>query len=168
MPDGILPDEGSADQLEYILQRPISGVMSWSLMLWVNDIEPDSDTVLGDLEEADFDGYSRVTLDRDMWTTPDVHDGCAESTWGTDAIVWHVGPDPDQTVYGYAMVDRTVGVIRFVQRFDDADIEPLEQDTDFKLLPQYTLTSAPCPAPPPVPLTCPPSSPPPPPPPPMP
>lgn len=144
MPDGILPDEGIGDQLEYIIRRAIMGVLPWELRLWVNDIEPDHETVLDDLQEATFYGYSRVTMGRDQWTVPVVNEGCAKSTWGVYPYQWNVTGGPVETVYGYAMVDVVEGVIRFIQRFDDEDITPIVIGEKVKLLPVYTLTSAAC------------------------
>lgn len=144
MPDGILPDEGIGDQLEYILRASISGVLPWRLILWVNDVEPDADTELADLTEATFGGYSAVSLTRATWTVPVVDAGCATSTWGTDAIVWYVTSGPEETVYGYAMYDTTELVLRFVQRFEPDDIVPLQVGGRLLLLPTYTLTSAAC------------------------
>lgn len=144
MPSGILPDEGIALQLECILKRTVAGISPWSLILWTNDITPTFATVLADLTEATFLGYTRVTLDRSTWTTPTVHDGCAHSTWGTDAIVWNVTGGPVETLYGYAMIDPTMNVIRFVQRFDAEDIAPIILGGKVLLLPEYTLTSAEC------------------------
>jgi len=145
MPSGILPDEGIGDQLYYILSAPIAGVVGWQLLLFVNDITPDFDAVLADLEEATWEGYSRMTLDRATWTMPDVNMGCATSTYGTEPIVYFPEGTDIQTNYGCAYVDPSKSVIRFVQRFDDADIAPIQPGGQFSLLPQYTLTSASCP-----------------------
>jgi len=145
MPDQLLPNEGIAQQLASILSAPIPGLLPWTLILWVNDITPDADTVLGDLVEATFPGYARATLSRADWTVPVVHSGCAHSTWGTDPILWFVTGPTSDVVYGYAMVDLILGVLRTVQRFDNADIQPLAPGQRIALLPEYTLTSAPCP-----------------------
>lgn len=145
MPPGILPNEGIGAQLEYILKSAISGVLPWELMFFVNDITPTAATVLADLVEASWSGYMRATLDRADWTTPTVDDGCAHSTWGTDAIVWYVTGGPTETNYGYALVDTMAGVIRCIQRFDDEDITPVVIGGQVTLLPEYTLTSAECP-----------------------
>lgn len=144
MPSGIIPNEGLGDTLEYILKRSIGGVLPWQLMFWVNDIVPDADTELGDLEEATWSGYSRVDLTRPDWTTPTVHDGCAHSTWKTEAQVWYVTGGPEETIFGFAFVDVTLGVIRFIQRLDPEDIQPVSIGGKVTLLPTYTLTSAEC------------------------
>lgn len=144
MAAGLLPNEGIAAQLEYILRAPILGVVPWELLLWVNDIVPDADVELGDLEEASFNGYTRYTLPREQWTVPEVEDGCARSTWGTVPLQWVVGNGLVQTPYGYAMIDESSGVIRFIQRFDEADITPALVGRTLKLLPTYTLGSHEC------------------------
>jgi hypothetical protein len=144
MPAGLLPSEGIGDQLEYILKRSISGVLPWTLIFWTNDIEVDCDTVLDDLVEATFGGYTRLTLDRNEWITPVVDGCCATSTWKTVAQVWNVTSGPTETIYGYAYVDFTAGVIRFIQRFDEEDIAPIVVGGKVTILPKYTLTSAEC------------------------
>lgn len=144
MPAAILPDEGIGDQLSYILNAPIAGVLPWTFILWVNDLDPSAATVLADLEEATWDGYSRQTLTRGGWTTPDVNNGCASSTYGTDPIVFVPTGPAVQTNYGAAYIDQSSGVIRWVQRFEDADIVPVIVGQAYKILPQYTLTSAEC------------------------
>jgi len=144
MPAGLLPNEGIAKQLEYILKSPISGVLPWELIFWVNDIVPDADTVLADLTEATWGGYSRLTLDRSLWTGFTVSDGCCHATWGMVAQTWYVTSGPTETIYGYAYVDYTTGVIRFIQRLDEEDIRPVEVGGRVTILPEYTLTSAEC------------------------
>lgn len=145
MPNGILTNVGAPYPLRYWLQQTISGVIDWQMMIWVNDLVPDDDTVYSDLTEATWNGYNRVTLTRSLWTSPVVTDGCAVSTWGTDPYQWYVLGDPLDTPYGWAMIDPIATEIRWVQRFDDADIAPVELGGKFLLLPRITMTSAPCP-----------------------
>jgi hypothetical protein len=146
MPSAVLPDEGLADQLAYVLSAPIVGVLPWTLILWVNDLVPDHSTVLGDLVEATWPGYHRYVLDRSEWTVPVVSQGCVASTWGTVPLSWTVGVVAAPTInYGAAYVDLGSGVLRWVQRFDNADLNPLVSGSQWRLLPQYTLTSAACP-----------------------
>lgn len=144
MPAGLMPTEGVGEMCEYILKRPIVGVLPWQLRLFKNNLTPSPTTVLANLVEADFPGYVRATLDRDAWTVPTVSGGCAVSTWGTVPLEWLVTGGPVQTIYGYAFVDATVNKLRFIQRFDPEDISPLEVGAVVKLLPRYTLTSAEC------------------------
>jgi hypothetical protein len=144
MPAGLLPDEGIAKQLEYILSAPIAGELGWKLLFFVNDIIPTRATRLADLVEATWGGYVRLTMDRDRWTVPTVTNGCAKSTWGTQNVSWTCTDGKNQTNYGYAYLDWTRGVLRFVQRFDANDIRPVVTGDRVLILPTYTLTSAEC------------------------
>lgn len=144
MPAGLAPNEGLADEIAYVLQKPISGVLPWQLRMWTNDIVPDFNTVLDDLVEATFGGYTRLTMDRDLWVIGEPDAGCVHATFGSTAQVWYCTGGPVETIYGYAYVDATLSVIRFIQRFDDADIAPLEIGGRILLLPEYTMRSAEC------------------------
>lgn len=145
MPSGILPDQGIADQLGYILSASISGVVNWQLILFVNDYVPTTATVLSDLVEATWPGYSRVTLNRSTWNTPTVSAGCATATYGSAPLVFYVGGVGSGVInYGAAYYDPGSAVLRWVQRFDDADLVPLQAGGQFQLPLQYTLTSAAC------------------------
>lgn len=113
----VAPNEGLADQLDYILSAPISGVLPWVLILWLNsDLYPSQKTVLADLTEASFTGYSRVTIDRAGWTDAEVQGDQAVSTYGTSPTTWIASGAP-QTIYGYAIITQTSSVIRYIQRF---------------------------------------------------
>jgi len=144
MPAGLIPNEGLAVTLRELLGAVAPGVLPWQMMFWKNNIVPTVNTVLANLTESDWGNYSRLTLSRDGWTVPTVVAGCAHSTWGTEPTVWTVTGGPAQTPYGYAYVDVELGVIRFVQRFDDEDIEPIIVPGVVKVLPEYTLTSHEC------------------------
>lgn len=146
MAAALLPDQGIADQLSWILSATISGVSNWQLVLWVNNYTPDNTTTLANLTEATWPGYSRVTLNRSSWTTPTVSAGCATSTYGTIPLVYYVGGVlPGVINYGMAFYDPAFAVLRWVQRFDTPDLVPLQPGGQFQILPQYTLTSASCP-----------------------
>lgn len=145
MPNGLMPTEGIGDLCEYILKRSISGVLPWRFRFWVNDLTPTVATTADQLVWSTFGGFTPFDLSRDEWTVPVVTGGCAVSTWGTDVQSWTVTGGPIETIYGYAFVDPTLNVLRFVQRFDAADIRPVEIGKKVKLLPRYTLSSCACP-----------------------
>lgn len=144
MPAGLLPNVGIADQLSYILSATITGVLPWSMLMFKNNIVPTKDTVLADLVESDWSGYSRLSLSRGVWMTPVVTGNCARSTWGTDPQVWIPSGGAGQKVYGVAYLDITTGRLRFVQRLDTPDIVDVEVGVPISILPAYTLTSAAC------------------------
>jgi hypothetical protein len=109
------PNEGLCDQLDYVLSAPISGVLSWLLMLWVNDdLVVTQQTVYADLIEATFMGYVRRTLDRSSWTAATLEGDYAVATWSTEPIVW-INSGPPATVYGWAIITPLSPVIRYIQ-----------------------------------------------------
>lgn len=134
----IIPDEGLARILASIVQLPVTGVTPWMLRLFVNDIEPDRDTVLADLVEASFGGYGAYTMVRSYWTDPVVTDHKAKSTWKTTATTWTVTSSPE-TVYGMYYTDDDFNVIRGVYRFDSPYV--LEVGGKLGVIPEMTLAS---------------------------
>lgn len=145
----VLPNEGLADQLNYIIRQTISGVLPWELQLYSNDFDPDQGTVLSDLLEATFTGYSGVTMTRSDWTAPVISANKAVSTWGTDPTSWTCTAG-GQTIYGYMAVDTALGVLRIVERFATPVVVGV--GGIISVLPRYTFTTeVPCPPPPPPP-----------------
>lgn len=145
MPAGIIPNEGIADQLSWVLATPTVLRLNWELVLFVNDITVDYDTVYEDLTEATWAGYSRMQLDMTQWQYPTVFEGCATATYGTLPVTYNVGVvAPDTINYGVAYYDPGYGVLRWVQTFDADDQVALVTGGRFSLVPQYTYTTAQC------------------------
>lgn len=144
MPAGILPNEGIGFTLSELLGRVAIPVLPWKLILWTNNYTPTATTTLANLTEATFGGYARANLDRDLWEAPVVGAGCAHSDWSPDTIDYTVTGGPFETIYGCAYLDVANGVLRFVQRFDTADIFTLELGSVYKVPVQFTLTSGEC------------------------
>jgi hypothetical protein len=144
MPAAIIPTEGVTQQHQWLLGVDTGIHLPWKLMLWVNDYTPTTATVLADLVEASWSGYSRVLLDPAMYTFADPMNGCSHAQWGTDPYVWYVTGGPVETIFGWAAIDELAGVIRRVQRFDADDIGPVTVGGQVLFLPVFTLTSAEC------------------------
>lgn len=140
----VLPNEGLVDQLAYMVKEPISGVLPWQLRLWSNNLTPGQATVLADLTECTFTGYSRVTMTRSSWQNFEVITNRARAQWGSSATSWTCTGSP-QTVYGYAMVDTALGVIRGVERFDTPQV--LATGGVLSVLPRYSYTTNTSPGP---------------------
>lgn len=141
MANGIVPDEGLAQELNDLLVNAGTSFAAWQVMLWVNDFVPDFDTVLADLVEATFPGYSRRALTAVNWSAPTITAHLATSQNGATAQSWTVGGGSDVTVFGHAYVDTIAGVLRLVQRWDDADIAPVSPGGTIELQPRFTLRS---------------------------
>jgi len=144
MPNGIIPDESLDIPLVYWLKQPISGVGDWKLILWVNDYVPVAGTTMANLTEATWGGYSRITMTRSLWQSPVISAGCGTIQWGTSPWVYFVTGGPIQTNYGWAMLDEASGKVRWVQRFDPDDLDPIEIGGKFVFWPTITGTSAAC------------------------
>lgn len=137
----VAPNEGLADQLNYLLSAPIVGVPPWLMILWTNeDLTPAQDTVFADLTEANFQGYSRVTLTRSTWTAAVIESDAAVSTYGTAPVEWNCTGDP-QSLTGWAIITPVSPVIRYIETF------PLpvtaEVGNPVAVLPRVTLTTLP-------------------------
>lgn len=139
----VLPNQGLPSLLTWTLKIAISGVPDLVFTLFVNDLEPDQDTVFDDLERASFGGFQEQVLTRSGWTTPVIADDYAVSTWGTVPTEWTVTSNP-QTVYGWAAYDPDTERLLIVERFD-VERSPGVGDT-LGVLPQFKFgTWVPCP-----------------------
>lgn len=136
----VAPNEGLADQLDYILKSTISGVANWTLVLFKNNLTPNQSTVYADLTLATFGGYSPVTLSRSTWTSAVISADKAVSTYDTTPQIWLVSSG-SETIYGYAIVTPSSPVIRYVERF--ASPIAVSAGGIIGVLPRVTLTTAP-------------------------
>lgn len=141
MPNGIVPDEGLQRECLDILDNAGTAFSAWVILLWVNDYTPTEDTTLADLTEASFTGYSRRSLTASEWSVPVVAAHKATSTWGSAPLVWTNGNASAVTVYGCAYYDTLAGRLRFVERFDDADIVAVEPGGTIAVTPRFSLRS---------------------------
>lgn len=144
MPEGIIPDEGLARGLEWTLVNGDTQTIAWELLLFVNDITPDADTVLADLVEPSWPGYSRFPIAPQGWELAAVVEHVALATWGTDPVQFVNSVGPTETVYGCGYVDPAFGVLRFVQRFDAGDIRPIAAGESVQIVPRFTRRGLPC------------------------
>ncbi len=136
----VLPNEGLADWLLWMIKDTAGGLPDLVFSLFVNDIEPDQDTTLADLEGASFGGFNELVMSRSDWVSPTVVDDLAVSQWGAVPTAWTVTADP-QTVYGWFAYNFGPMRLMICERFD----EPRDLNTGdtIKVLPKFTLTTAP-------------------------
>src|SRR5690349_7392532 len=122
MPNGIVPDESLGQCLADILGSAAALLIPWEALLFVNDFTPDGATVLADLTEPSWASYARRTLAPADWSVPVVAGGYAESTWGTGTVNFPNAASAAETVYGYAIFDPGLALLRVVERFEPGDI----------------------------------------------
>jgi len=140
VPNGIVPDEGLADECSAIVNNPATQFVAWQLLLWVNDYTPDDSTTLADLVEATFTGYSRRALVAVNWSVPTVAAHVATTT-NSPTQTWTNGDAAPVTVFGSAYLDVTAGVLRRVQRFDVSDIVAVQPGGTITVTPRFSYRS---------------------------
>ena len=136
----VLPNEGLPTLLDQMIRDLASGFVDWEMMLFVNNITPDQDTVYADLTEATFGNYSRITIDHTLWEAPTVVADHAVSTYTTTPQIWTV-TSGSETVYGYALVTVSSPIIIVVERF--ASPVAVSAGGVLAVLPRITLTTEP-------------------------
>lgn len=114
----VVPDLGEKFLVLQMLREDASA-LPLRLRLFKNDIGIGSGTVIGDMVDADFDGYAQVDLDPALWTDPITIGGRAQSQYATAAQSWTNEGVTGQTVYGYYVCDYAGTVLLWGAPFDD-------------------------------------------------
>jgi len=112
------------------------GDTTLDLHLFKNDLTPNGQTVVGDFEEADFDGYAAESVDKDEWVVSYDADGgtsLVNNILATFAAGTLAG---SQTIFGWYLT-RTGGVLLCSSRFQD----PLVVGVDGQVVPVIVATS---------------------------
>lgn len=141
MPAGVFVDEGLGRGLKWLLDNPDTALVPWELLLFVNDLEPDEDTVLADIEEPTWGGYARVTLDPATWTAPFLEAHEVRSDYGTEPVEFANDGGPTETPHGFGIFDPGNGVLVYAERFDAGDIAPVADGESKFILPRVTRRS---------------------------
>lgn len=139
----VLPNEGLADWLDWMIRHTGGDPPDLVLGLYQNDLTPDQGTVLANLTPASFGGYSQQNLTRAGWTAPTISSDKAVSSWGTVPITWNVTSSP-QTLYGWYGYNFASMRLMIVERFDVP--RPVIVGDVVSLLPRFNgQTWQPCP-----------------------
>lgn len=137
MPGVVFPDEGVGDIILSVVDPARVAGMLWRVIFFVNDYTPSRATVLADLVEASWNGYTFYTIVPANWQTPSPVTGGVMALYGTAPLTWTVLGALGQTNYGWAIIDPGPGVVRLAQRFEDDDIVPLTDGSPVQLQPQF-------------------------------
>ena len=84
--------------------------------LFKNNITPGSSTVVDDFVEADFIGYSAAQVSADDWSYTAGSPAVAEQ----QVEFVSTGGAQECPIYGYFVVERVSGDLRWCERFEDA------------------------------------------------
>src|ERR1043166_6772375 len=102
---------------EKLLNDKMSDSANWRVVLFKNNLTPDLDTVLGDLTEADFSGYDRVTP---TWGAITIAGSNRAKAVGSSCVFAHDGGGTANDVYGYALINPSSGDLLFIDRLAGA------------------------------------------------
>lgn len=140
----VIPSVYLADALMQLLA--VADVMAppWELLLWTADIEPDGSTVLADLGEVSWGGYTRRTVQRSDWGTPVVTGACAASTPANTPYSWVFGSGSAETVRGWALWEDVSSRLVLIVRLPEADELEVGPGQTYQLTPSFTLTGGLC------------------------
>lgn len=125
----IIPNAAEEAFLDLILAT------NYTLKLFSSDTTPTEATVAGDLTEATFTGYAAINLTGGSWTTTQ-----GDPTTGTYAqqTFTRSSTGVAQSIYGYYVVTTTGGLLRWVERFENAVVMELINDA-IRITPRITL-----------------------------
>lgn len=134
----IIPDVGKTALLNKMLKLSVDENLV--LKLYRNNYTPDSDTVLGDLTEANFTNYAAKTLVKASWTAAAIVtpiapcvENEAQSTYAEQS--WTCG-SVGNTIYGYYVVGATsTTTVLFCEKF--ASSRSLSENDVLKITPQF-------------------------------
>lgn len=87
------------------------------LKLFQNDFTPDNDTVVGDLTEADFTGYSAATI-AVTWIDGQVADFREQVLYPALPAFTQTATTVSNTVYGWYVTDTGGTALKLVKRLD--------------------------------------------------
>lgn len=87
--------------------------------LFKNDLSVTESTVVGDITEADFEGYSDLSLTRANWSNPTTVSGEAEISYG-QTLNFASTDEELQTVYGLYLTENTNDQLVYIEKFDVA------------------------------------------------
>jgi hypothetical protein len=132
----VVPDAGELELLDKMLKDALSVDESYILRLYKNNATPSQSTVIGDFTEADFVGYSPVTMSRAGWASSSTVSNKAQSTYAQQS--WTCG-STGNTVYGYYVVGASSGVCLWAEKFGSARV--MSSLDVLQLTPVFTLNS---------------------------
>ena len=134
----VTPDVGEVS----LLTEFLGNGEDWILHLYSNDVTPNEDTVLGDLTEANYAGYSAPTLTRSVsgstWETPTTTANVTSSRYNPSTPQSFQSSSGTQQVFGWYATGATSGNLLMVERFATAP-ETIDDTTPLLITPRKEL-----------------------------
>lgn len=130
----LVPNNGEGDGLSYFVNK--STPQDLVLCLFKSNTTPAETDTAGSYTEADFTGYSNVSLTGSSWT---VTEGEPTSAAYAQQTFTSSAGSQSQNVYGYYMKRTTSGRIALAERFTDGPYQIVNNGDQIKITPTITL-----------------------------
>lgn len=135
----IVPDAAEIIFLKAVLNH--TAPQDQTLKLFVNDVTPDGDSVVGTFTEASGGGYAAKSLTGTSWTvTTNVSDQ-AEAAYAAQTFTFTGPLTTNTTIYGYYVIQASSGLLLWAQRFANSFV-PAENGDAFTFTPKIVGYSA--------------------------
>jgi len=118
---GTMPNEGKPILLNAMLNAGLAARTNVILRLGRTSVTISDATVLADFTEANFTGYTAVSLSPSNWQTATVTSNQANSTYGTVPVEWTCGATGN-TIYNAYVEDPDSGKCLWAQALSSARV----------------------------------------------
>lgn len=130
----LVPNNGEGDMLSAIVAK--AAAENLVLRLFKSNTTPAEGDVAATYTEADFTGYSPLTLTASSWT---ITEGAPGSAGYPQVSFTSSAGAQNQNVYGYYLTRAISGRIAWAERFADGPYNIVNNGDQVKVTPQITL-----------------------------
>lgn len=123
----LLPNQGEGIALEALVNK--TAPQNLVLRLYKSNTTPGETDTEATYTEADFTGYSALTLTGGSWTTGTGTVSYAQQTFTSSA------GSQNQNVYGYYLTQATSGKLVWAERFSDGPYNIVNNGDEIKVTP---------------------------------
>jgi hypothetical protein len=130
----LVPNNGEGDALQYFVNR--AAPENLILKLFKSNTTPSETDTAATYTEADFTGYSAITLTGATWGAPS--EGAPSSIAYPQQTFTSSAGGQNQAIYGYFMVRASSGRIALAERFTDGPYTIVNNGDQIKITPTIT------------------------------
>jgi len=113
----VVTNDGKQKYLEYCVCVSPNPDEKCTLEIFINDFEPDDESVTADFTPATFVGYSPLTISPGDWEPIAIVDNVANVSLTTPPLFQCTGGSP-QVIYGWYLRGDDTGLTYLAQRFN--------------------------------------------------
>lgn len=113
----VVPDSGEVILLQWMLRTAFLIDEPVLYHLFVNNFQPNKQSVRADFVEPTFPGYDVVPVDRADWVFPTVVGGVASTFRNDGFISWMATSGPGESIFGYFVTDEDDAVVIWAEAF---------------------------------------------------